>query len=402
MLAAPDAIYPQFASHNAFTIAAVHELAGDARSTSSSACTAWARASTTRSWARPSSIARAASTRRSARTRRCSPTWCGGCSRTAPTARSSTGSSIRRSPSRRWSPTRSPSPRPAAAGRTAGIPLPIALLPGRRNSQGVDLADDRSSPRCEAALAQWDEPSRLRASCASRPAAAPAVSRIRASPSPAPFIRNPADRDDVVGTMVEATLADVATAVALAAERGAAWSATPAAERAACLERAAELMEAERVRASRARRARGGKDARERGGGSARGGRFPALLRGAGARRAGSARRLPRSARSSRISPWNFPLAIFVGEVGAALAAGNPVLAKPAEQTPLIAAAAVRILHRAGVPAGRAAAPARTRRDRRRGARRGSARGGRHLHRLDRGRAAHPPAARRAATTTRC
>ncbi len=86
-------------------------------STSSSACTAWARASTTRSSGRPSSIARAASTRPSARTRRCSPTWCGGCSRTAPTARSSTGSSIRRLPSRRWSPTRSPSPRRAEAGR---------------------------------------------------------------------------------------------------------------------------------------------------------------------------------------------------------------------------------------------------------------------------------------------
>ena len=52
------------------------------------------------------------------------------------------------------------------------------------------------------------------------------------------------------------------------------------------------------------------------------------------------------------ISPWNFPLAIFMGQVAAALAAGNPVLAKPAEQTPLIAAQAVRILREAGVPAG--------------------------------------------------
>ena len=50
------------------------------------------------------------------------------------------------------------------------------------------------------------------------------------------------------------------------------------------------------------------------------------------------------------ISPWNFPLAIFTGQVAAALAAGNPVLAKPAEQTPLIAAEMVRRLHRAGVP----------------------------------------------------
>ena len=50
------------------------------------------------------------------------------------------------------------------------------------------------------------------------------------------------------------------------------------------------------------------------------------------------------------ISPWNFPLAIFTGQVAAALAAGNPVLAKPAEQTPLVAAEAVRMLHAAGVP----------------------------------------------------
>ena len=51
------------------------------------------------------------------------------------------------------------------------------------------------------------------------------------------------------------------------------------------------------------------------------------------------------------ISPWNFPLAIFTGQIAAALAAGNPVLAKPAEQTPLIAAEAVRLLHEAGIPA---------------------------------------------------
>ena len=51
------------------------------------------------------------------------------------------------------------------------------------------------------------------------------------------------------------------------------------------------------------------------------------------------------------ISPWNFPLAIFTGQVAAALAAGNPVLAKPAEETPLIAAESVRLLHEAGIPA---------------------------------------------------
>jgi RHH-type proline utilization regulon transcriptional repressor/proline dehydrogenase/delta 1-pyrroline-5-carboxylate dehydrogenase len=52
------------------------------------------------------------------------------------------------------------------------------------------------------------------------------------------------------------------------------------------------------------------------------------------------------------ISPWNFPLAIFTGQVAAALATGNTVLAKPAEQTPAIAQAAVALLHEAGVPPG--------------------------------------------------
>lgn len=51
------------------------------------------------------------------------------------------------------------------------------------------------------------------------------------------------------------------------------------------------------------------------------------------------------------ISPWNFPLAIFTGQIAAALVAGNPVLAKPAEETPLIAAEGVRILREAGIPA---------------------------------------------------
>jgi RHH-type proline utilization regulon transcriptional repressor/proline dehydrogenase/delta 1-pyrroline-5-carboxylate dehydrogenase len=51
------------------------------------------------------------------------------------------------------------------------------------------------------------------------------------------------------------------------------------------------------------------------------------------------------------ISPWNFPLAIFLGQITAALMAGNAVLAKPAEQTPLIAAEAIKLLHEAGIPA---------------------------------------------------
>ena len=95
------------------------------------------------------------------------------------------------------------------------------------------------------------------------------------------------------------------------------------------------------------------------------------------------------------ISPWNFPLAIFIGMAAAALAAGNTVLAKPAEQTPLIAALAVELCHEAGIPedvlqlvpgGGKVGAAAHLRPAHRR----------RRLHRLDRDRACDQPLAGRA------
>ena len=149
-----------------------------------------------------------------------------------------------------------------------------------------------------------------------------------------------------------------------AAQAGfAAWAATPVERRAMILERAADLLEAERGRLIALLQVEGGKtldDALVR---AARGGRLLPLLR-----RRGAAQRWRRSRCRGRpanpiklpyrgrgvfvcISPWNFPLAIFLGQVTAALAAGNAVVAKPAEQTPLIAAEAVRLLHQAGVPA---------------------------------------------------
>jgi len=150
---------------------------------------------------------------------------------------------------------------------------------------------------------------------------------------------NPARPADIVGQVTPASAADVEAALSSAAV----WSA-PAAERAAVLNRAADLYEAGF-------------------------GRFYALL----AREAGKnwadaigelreavdflryyaarieADMVPRG-RLVCISPWNFPLAIFTGQIAGALAAGNAVLAKPAEQTPLIAHAAVALLHEAGVP----------------------------------------------------
>ncbi len=129
------------------------------------------------------------------------------------------------------------------------------------------------------------------------------------------------------------------------------------AERAACLLRAADLLEARMAAPDRADRPRGRQVAVQR----RREVREAVdFLRYYGATvRDGftNAAHVPLGPVAC-ISPWNFPLAIFTGQVAAALAAGNTVLAKPAEETPLIAAEAVRLLHEAGVPGGRAASAA--------------------------------------------
>ncbi|MBS0396994.1 MAG: aldehyde dehydrogenase family protein, partial [Proteobacteria bacterium] len=175
-------------------------------------------------------------------------------------------------------------------------------------------------------------------------------------------LTSPADRGEVVGAVVEASPEDVERALAGAYGAFPDWDGTPAEDRAACLERAADAYEARR-------------------------GEFVALLvREAGkslpdavaevreavdflryyAQRArldfGRPQALPGPTGESNelvlrgrgvfvcISPWNFPLAIYTGQVAAALAAGNAVVAKPAEQTPLVAALATELLHGAGVP----------------------------------------------------
>ena len=139
------------------------------------------------------------------------------------------------------------------------------------------------------------------------------------------------------------------------------WAATPVDVRAAVLERASDLLEAARGRLIALLQAEGGKtlddavaEVREAVdfcryyAVEARRALCPQLLPGP----TGERNELRYRGRGVFvcISPWNFPLSIFLGQVAAALAAGNAVVAKPAEQTPLIAAEAVRILHQAGVP----------------------------------------------------
>jgi RHH-type proline utilization regulon transcriptional repressor/proline dehydrogenase/delta 1-pyrroline-5-carboxylate dehydrogenase len=222
---------------------------------------------------------------------------------------------------------------PQPGARHDLIALPCALYPDRPNSAGLDLSDADALTALSQAL---EESARVMW----RAAPAQLQQGERA-------VRNPADNRDLVGHVVEASAEQAREAAATAAASS--WHMVPVAERAAILDRAADAMQA----------------------------RMPVLM-GLAMREAGKSaanaiaevreaidflRYYAAQARSSFgpaqealgpvtcISPWNFPLAIFTGQVAAALVAGNPVLAKPAEETPLIAAEAVRLLHEAGVPA---------------------------------------------------
>jgi len=222
------------------------------------------------------------------------------------------------------------------------IPLPVALFGGRRlNSMGLDLASDDSLRQISEAMAR----------SASEPwSAAPMLAGERApDASAAAPLRNPADHRDIVGHVEDATSDEVQAALADAAAVASSWSATPPASRADALEKAAALLEARMpillgllAREAGKTAANGIAEVREA---------VDFLRFYAAQARADfdNATHLPLGPIVC-ISPWNFPLAIFTGQVAAALAAGNPVLAKPAEQTPLIAAEAVRLLWQAGVP----------------------------------------------------
>ena len=218
------------------------------------------------------------------------------------------------------------------------IPRPPDLFADRRNSSGLDLADEIVLRHLEPAVRNDT----------SLHHAAPMLADRFTSQDRSPVeIRNPADRRECVGTVVEADGAAVAHAVGIAVTAGRHWSALAVDARTACLERAADLMEAERDMLLRLAVREAGKTCANAVGEVREAVDFCRYHAAQARRELGSATALGPFA---CIAPWNFPLAIFVGQVSAALAAGNPVLAKPAEQTPLLAAAAVRLFHRAGVP----------------------------------------------------
>ncbi|HEY6644969.1 bifunctional proline dehydrogenase/L-glutamate gamma-semialdehyde dehydrogenase PutA [Povalibacter sp.] len=233
------------------------------------------------------------------------------------------------------------------------IPLPAELYgASRRNSLGLDLSDPLEVQSLQAALVALRGEMR---------AATPIVCGAPII-GPRETVTNPADRNEPVGHVVEATADDVGRAVAAAAKAQPAWDRRGADERAAILERAADAFEAGRELLISLLVREAGKTLVDAIAEVREAVDFCRYYAAQARIQFGAPRQLPGPTGEQNlyslhgrgafvcISPWNFPLAIFTGQVVAALAAGNTVLAKPAEQTPLIAARAVELLHQAGVP----------------------------------------------------
>ncbi|WP_039660007.1 MULTISPECIES: trifunctional transcriptional regulator/proline dehydrogenase/L-glutamate gamma-semialdehyde dehydrogenase [Pantoea] len=222
------------------------------------------------------------------------------------------------------------------------IPLPRELYGDNRvNSSGLDMANEHRLASLSSALL----------SSAAQPCLAEPIIEGEAGAGELRDILNPAAPGDRVGQVREATEQEVSVALDAAVNSGPIWFATPPQERAAILERAAQQMEGQMQQLIGILVREAGKtynnaiaEVREA---------VDFLYYYAGMVRDDFDNETHRPLGPVVcISPWNFPLAIFTGQVAAALAAGNSVLAKPAEQTPLIAAQAVQILLDAGVPPG--------------------------------------------------
>jgi RHH-type proline utilization regulon transcriptional repressor/proline dehydrogenase/delta 1-pyrroline-5-carboxylate dehydrogenase len=238
------------------------------------------------------------------------------------------------------------------AGRHAGaphpqIPLPRELFaPERRNSAGADLAD----PAVRQTLMAGIEHSRQQpVEVQPLLASAAVATETRHTEALRREIRNPADLNELVGSVLDSADGVVDAAIGHAIGGASGWAETEIELRAQILERAAGLYEQQQpalvalaVREAGKTLANALGEVREA---------VDFLRYYAAQIRADftHATHLPLGAVAC-ISPWNFPLAIFTGQVAAALAAGNSVLAKPAEQSTAIAARAVRLLHQAGVP----------------------------------------------------
>ena len=233
------------------------------------------------------------------------------------------------------------------------IPLPEAIFAGRRNSAGFALWDDSTRQTIVDGIGRE----------LAKPIAAAAIvdgeSRMSGQSRE---ITSPHDRRHIIGSVHEADDAAITAALQSAASAQRQWDVLGGAARGAILEKAADLYEASSHRLMALLVREAGKtldnalsDLREavdflryyavRARADFTG---PVVLPGP----TGERNEMTLHGRGvfACIAPWNFPVAIFTGQVAAALASGNAVVAKPAEQTPLVAHEAVKLLHQAGVP----------------------------------------------------
>jgi RHH-type proline utilization regulon transcriptional repressor/proline dehydrogenase/delta 1-pyrroline-5-carboxylate dehydrogenase len=223
----------------------------------------------------------------------------------------------------------------------------------RRNSRGFNLPDRSVSRKL---LAEMQ-------GALSKPRVAAAIVGGKLMPGAELPSVNPANTRQIVGMCRQAASGQVDAALQLAAAAQPAWDRTPAVERAAILNKAADLFELHSSELLALCVAEAGKTIPDAIAELREAVDFLRYYAAEACAHYGEARLLPgptgeRNTHGLRgrgifvcISPWNFPLAIFTGQVGAALAAGNAVLAKPSEQTPLIAFRAIQLLLDAGVPA---------------------------------------------------
>jgi RHH-type proline utilization regulon transcriptional repressor/proline dehydrogenase/delta 1-pyrroline-5-carboxylate dehydrogenase len=207
----------------------------------------------------------------------------------------------------------------------------------RRNSKGWDITD----------IAQIRDIHDKRETCRNVVWQAGPMLAVAAGKGDAVAVYNPADKHDLVGHVIQSTAEDIESAIQQACDGHSDWSKTPVQTRADCLRRLADLYEsnAEELFALAAREA--GKSWLDAVGEIREAVDFALFY-------ANEAERVEDIGKSRGvivcISPWNFPLAIFSGQILAAIGAGNCVIAKPAEQTSLIAARAVALMREAGIP----------------------------------------------------
>lgn len=231
------------------------------------------------------------------------------------------------------------------------IPLPRNIYGTRKNSRGIDLSDLLELRALEQAMEK---------ACEKEWTAAPIINGKEVK-GETRAVLNPANKTQKVGEVSGASLEHTEQALEYANNAVARWDQTPIEERAACLERAADLLERRMPEFMAIAVREAGKSLPDAVGEvreavdfcryyaeQARKELAPKVLVGP----TGEFNQLSLHGRGviACISPWNFPLAIFTGQVTAALAAGNCVIAKPADQTPLIACTMVRLLHEAGIP----------------------------------------------------